>query len=226
MQSRWRRLLLPTLALLPVLAILAGLGTWQLQRLRWKTDLLATIATAEAGPPLPLTEHPQDYTKVFTEGRFRHDSAVTLGVEVRGPTLGTHLLVPLERDGAAPLLVDRGWIPLQGGDIARPEGLVRIEGYIRPGEVAGMFSATDDPATRRFYSLDPAAIGAAIGQPGLAPFAVVAMGPPGPALPQPARTLPRPPNSHLGYVITWYGLAASALGVFIAWARVRLKEPA
>jgi surfeit locus 1 family protein len=226
MQSRWRRLLLPTLALLPVLAILAGLGTWQLQRLRWKTDLLATIAAAEAGPPILLTEHPQDYTKVFTEGRFRHDQAVTLGVEVRGATLGTHLLVPLERDGAAPLLVDRGWVPLERGPVSQPEGTLRVEGYVRPGDTAGLFSATDDPATRRFYSLDPAAIGAAIGQPSLVPFAVVAMGPAGTTLPQPAQHLPRPPNSHLGYVITWYGLALSALGVFIAWARVRLKEPA
>jgi surfeit locus 1 family protein len=226
MDSRWRRLLLPILALLPVLAILAGLGTWQLQRLRWKTGLLATIAAAEAGPAIPLTEHPTDYTKVFTEGRFRHDLAVTLGVEVRGPALGTHLLVPLERDGAAPLLVDRGWVPLQDGEITRPEGRLRVEGYVRPGETAGTFSATDSPATRRFYTLDPAAIGAAIGQPALAPFAVVALGPPGSALPQPAQQLPRPPNSHLGYVITWYGLALSALGVFIAWARIRLKEPA
>lgn len=226
MQSRWRRLLLPTLALLPVLAILVGLGTWQVQRLRWKTDLLATIAAAEAGPPIPLTEHPRDYTKVFAEGRFRHDRAVTLGVEVRGATLGTHLLVPLEREGAAPLLVDRGWVPLEHGPISQPDGTVRVEGYVRPGEAASMVSATDDPATRRFYTLDPAAIGAAIGQPGLAPFAVVAMGPPGPGLPQPAQTLPRPTNSHLGYAITWYGLALSALGVFIAFARARLKEPA
>ena len=226
MQSRWRRLLLPTLALLPVLAIMVGLGTWQVQRLRWKTDLLATIAASEAGPPIPLTEHPQDYTKVFTEGRFRHDQAVTLGVEVRGATLGTHLLVPLEREGAAPLLVDRGWLPLERGEITQPAGVQRIEGYVRPGESAGMFSATDDPATRRFYSLDPAAIGAAIGPPGLAPFALVAMGPAGTTLPQPAQTLPRPTNSHLGYAITWYGLALSALGVFIAFARARLKDPA
>jgi surfeit locus 1 family protein len=45
-------------------------------------------------------------------------------------------------------------------------------------------------------------------------------------LPDPARTLPRPTNSHLGYAITWYGLALSLLGVFAVWARRRLKDPA
>ncbi|MBO1076389.1 SURF1 family protein [Roseomonas marmotae] len=228
--NRWRRLLIPTLVLLPVLAILAGLGTWQLQRLHWKTDLLARLAIAEASPPLPLSEPPEPYTKVFTEGRFLHDREARLGVELRGTTLGTHLLTPLERPGAAPLLVDRGWVPLEGGQIDRPEGPLRVEGYIRPGESAGLFSATDDTAGRRFYTFDPHAIGAALELPETAPYGLVAMqpagSPAGAALPQPARHMPRPTNSHLGYVITWYGLALSALGVFIAWARIRLKEPA
>ena len=226
MTSPWRRLLLPILCLLPVLAVLVGLGTWQWQRLQWKTALLAEFAAAEAGPAAPLAATPQPYTKVFAEGRFRHDREAMLGLEVRGGTLGAHLLAPLERPGAPPLLVDRGWVPLEGGAIARPEGPVRVEGYIRPAEQAGSMSATDDTARRRFYTFDPAAIGAVVGGPAPAPFGLVAMGPAGPALPQPAQRLPQPANSHLGYVITWYGLALAALGVFIAWARIRLKEPA
>ena len=226
MTSPWRRLLLPILCLIPVLVVLVGLGTWQVQRLQWKTALLAQFAAAEAGPAAPLSGEPEPYRKVFAEGRFRHDREATLGVEVRGAVLGTHLLTPLERDGAAPLLVNRGWVPLDGGAIARPDGVVRVEGYTRPAEPAGSMSATDDPAKRRFYSFDPAAIGPAIGEPGLAPFGLVALGPAGTALPQPAQRLPEPPNSHLGYAITWYGLALAALGVFIAWARIRLKEPA
>ncbi|MDB5369008.1 MAG: SURF1-like protein [Roseomonas sp.] len=222
--TRWRRLLFPTLALLPVLAILAGLGTWQVQRLRWKTDLLAQFAIAEAGPPIPLSDPPAPYAKVFADGHFLHEREAMLGVEVRGATLGAHLLTPLQREGRPPLLVDRGWVPMEGGIIARPEGPVRVEGYIRPGETAGMMSATDDPARRRFYTFDPGAIGAAIGQPDLAPYGLVAMGPPATSLPQPAQHLPAPPNSHLGYAITWYGLALAALGVFIAWARLGLKE--
>jgi surfeit locus 1 family protein len=43
----------------------------------------------------------------------------------------------------------------------------------------------------------------------------VALGPAG--NPDPARALPRPTNNHLGYVITWYGLALSLVGVVIAF---------
>src|SRR4051794_30144168 len=108
----WRRWA-PVLFALPVLAALLGLGTWQVQRLRWKTDLLTAIAAAEAAPPRPLGPAPQPYTKVVATGRFDHGREALLGIELRGTTLGAHLLTPLLREGAPPLLVDRGWVPLE-----------------------------------------------------------------------------------------------------------------
>ncbi|ONG53099.1 hypothetical protein BKE38_13580 [Pseudoroseomonas deserti] len=227
--TAWRRLRLPLLAGLPVFVILLGLGTWQWQRLQWKTALLAELASAEAGPARPLDDAaPTPWTKVFADGRFRHDREALLGLEVRGGVLGAQLLTPLERDGAPPLLVLRGWVPLEGVlPIDRPDGTVRIEGYVRPGEQADSFAARDDLGKKRFYTMDPAVIGPAIGAPGLAPFALVALGAPQRGvLPMPAASLPRPANNHLGYVITWYGLALAELGVFITFARRRLKEPA
>jgi len=227
--TRWRRLLLPLLVTLPVLAILIGLGTWQVQRLHWKTELLAHLAAAQAGPAQPLTASPEPWTKVFATGRLLNDREALLGLEVRNAVLGAFLVVPLQRQDGPPLLVNRGWVPFEReARVNHPEGEVRVEGYIRPGESAGLFSATDDPAGRRFYTFDPAAIGAALGLPEVAPFALVALAPPGTppaALPQPARHFPQPPNNHLGYVITWYGLALALVGVFVTWAHRRLKEP-
>jgi surfeit locus 1 family protein len=153
-----------------------------------------------------------------------------LGVEVRGTTLGGHLLTPLIRaDGGPPVLVDRGWVPFEraGVGIARPEGEVAVIGYARPPDPRGTFAATDDAAGRRFYTFDPAAIGAALGLPAVAPFGLVALAQPGEsprALPAPAQTLPRPNNPHLGYAITWYGLAAGLVAVVIAFA-LRRRPP-
>ncbi|WP_439552551.1 SURF1 family protein [Falsiroseomonas sp.] len=223
-----RRILLPLLVMLPVLAVLLGLGTWQVQRLGAKNALLAEIAAGEAAPARPLgAAAPPSWTKVAATGRFDHEREVLLGLEVRGPILGARLVTPLLRDGAPPVLVDRGWVPMdKSGTIARPAGPVTIEAYARPGETAGMLSATDDPAGRRFYTFDPPLIARSLGLPAPEPFGLVALGGPGGALPDPARTLPRPTNSHLGYAVTWYGLALSLLGVFAVWLRRRLKEPA
>lgn len=228
MRGRHRRLILPALAAAPVLALLLALGTWQVQRLRWKTELLERIAAAEAAPPVPLRpgEAPPPYSKAVATGRFDHGREALLGVEVRGATLGAHLLTPLLRpDGAPALLVDRGWVPLERGQaLDRPEGEVTVTGYIRPAEARGAFSATDDAAGRRFYTFDPAAIGRALGLEAVAPYGLVALAPPGAppaALPAAARSLPRPNNPHLGYAITWYGLAVALVGVFVAFARRR-----
>jgi surfeit locus 1 family protein len=122
-------------------------------------------------------------------------------------------------------LVDRGWVPdKRPRPIARAEGDVTVEGYVRPSDKPGLFSASDNPATRQFYTLDTSAIGAALGLQHVAPFVLVALGPPPPErYPDPARHLPRPPNNHLSYAITWYGLAIALVVIFILWARKALN---
>jgi surfeit locus 1 family protein len=221
-----RPLLIAALAALPMLGLLLFLGTWQVQRLGWKNDLIARIAASEALPAEPLRDPPAMLAKVRATGRFDHAREAFLGLEVRGPVLGARLVTPLLREGAAPLLVDRGWVPLErSAPVARPEGEVTLEGWVHPGDRPNAFSARDDAPARRFYTFDPPAIGAALGLPQVAPYALVALGAGG-GLPDPARSLPRPTNNHLGYAITWYGLALSLLGVFAVWARRRRKEPA
>jgi surfeit locus 1 family protein len=222
--GRWRALLWPGLMTLVMLAVLIGLGVWQVERLAWKTALLDAIDHAEAAPAAPLPPHPAAFEKVRVQGRFRADLRALYGADVRdtaeGPQMGAGLLVPLERQDGPPILVDRGWVPLSRRQaIAIPQGEVSVEGYIRPEVEPGLFSAADDPVRRHFYTLDPASIGAALGVPRLAPFTLIAMGPSPPELyPIPARHLPRPPNNHLSYAITWFGLAAGLLVVFVVWA--------
>lgn len=219
----------PALVALPVLVVLLALGTWQLRRLAWKTEMLATIAASEAGPPVPLGTTPIPYTKVIATGRFDHGRESLLGLEVRGTSLGAHLLVPLLRDGAPPLLVDRGWVPIERDRaVERPAGEVAVTGYVRPGDARDWNSPKDDPAGRRFYLLDTAAIGRALDLPPPAPFGLVALAPPGMSathLPAAPSTLPRPNNPHLGYAITWYGLAAALIGVVVAFVLRQPKGP-
>ena len=232
MSSRLRRLLWPGVMAVTMLAVLLGLGTWQVQRLHWKQGVLAQIARAEVGPanPLPAKPEPEPYTKVQVTGHLRDDLSVSYGAEVRdtaaGTQLGAYLIEPLERDDGDAILVDRGWVPnKRPAPIAQPEGDVTLEGYVRPSDTPGLFSATDNPAIRQFYTLDATAIGAALGLRQVAPFILVALGPaPLERYPDPARHLPRPANDHLSYAITWYGLAIALVVIFVLWARKVLSE--
>jgi len=208
-----------------MVAVLLGLGSWQVERLHWKRGVLAQIARAEAAPAVPIPEDPDPFTKVQVTGRLRDDLSATYGAEVRdtpiGTQLGAQLIVPLERERGEPILVDRGWVPdKRPRPIARIEGDVTLQAYVRPSDSPGLFSATDNPAGRQFYTLNASAIGAALGLHRVMPFLLVAMGPSPPELyPDPAHHLPRPPNDHLSYAITWYGLAVALMVIFVLWAR-------
>lgn len=216
-----RRLLLPGISTVIMLAVLASLGLWQLDRRVWKQGLLDAIARAEMLPAINLPETPAPFAKVRVTGVFRDDFWSLYGAQGRdtaqGTIMGGQLLGVLARP-SGPILVDLGWVPTAA---THPKpGLMTVEGFIRPAEHAGLFAATDDLRSRRFYTLDPSAIGAALGVK-LAPFTLVAVGPAG--MPDPARTLPRPPNDHFGYALTWFSFAAILAIIFALHARKTLR---
>ncbi len=224
-----RRLLIPAIATIVMLAVLITLGTWQLQRLAWKTDVIARLDAAERLPAVPFSDTAPPFAKVRIEGTFRPGITALYGSEGRqtrtGPAIGAHLLAVLDRPGAPPVIVDRGWVP-QALRPAPPAGPVVLEGWLRPAEQPGMFSATDNPAERRFYTLDPQAIGAGLGVGPVAPFILVVLGKQeGWDQPEPATTLPRPSNNHLTYVFTWYSFAAVLLVIFALYARKQMRTP-
>ncbi len=222
---RRAQLLGPSLTAAVMFALLVGLGIWQLERRTWKLGLLAQIDHAESAPAIPLPADPPQFAKVRIEGKLRPDLQALYGSDVRdlpsGPAIGAQLIEPLERPGQDPVMVVLGWVPT--GVAVAPTG-TEVEGYIRRPDRAGLFSAQDDAAKRRFFTLDPAPIAAALGIAHAAPFTLVVMGDVTPGVfPQPATSLPRPPNDHLNYALTWFGLALSLAVVFAVYVRKVLR---
>ena len=233
------RLFWPSLTTAVMLAMTTGLGVWQVERLRWKTELLHEIDQGEAAPARLLPASPQSptpapFTKVRVSGLLRQDLQALYGVDVRdtlaGPVLGAYLLEPLERPGADVVIVNRGWVPVDRVQPGSPVDAT-VEGYVRAPERPGLFSLSDDLKARRFYSLDPAVIATSFGLPHAAPFTLVALGSvPRGAYPEPATEMPRPPNNHLTYAITWFSLSVILVVIFMIFVRqtlgARVKEPA
>jgi surfeit locus 1 family protein len=232
---RSRSLLLPGLLTLLAFAVLIGLGTWQMQRLHWKEDLLrrVTARIEEPAVPLPPAGWPSldlnewEYRPVEVSGTFRHDLETRVYVlltEPKGPLSGPgyFILTPLET-GEGRVLVNRGFVPLETASFPRPEGLTTVRGLLRAPEGRNMFTPSDEPQNRLFYARDPAPISEALSIP-LAPFTIDAVETPQGGLPQAGETRVNFPNRHLEYALTWYGLAAALLAVFAAFARSRLRR--
>jgi surfeit locus 1 family protein len=223
----------PTLATLLGLAVLLGLGTWQLDRLEWKRALIAGREAGRAAAPeiLPASSaawSAWDFHPAIVEGAFRHDLEQLFGVAAIDGRVGHHVLTPLVRRDGAAVLVDRGWVPAdRAHPAARREGLaqgpVRVTGIARyrADDRPGWFTPDNRPAARQWYWYDLSALEAAFGLE-LAPVVIEADATPNPGgLPQGGRTRTGLANNHLQYAITWYGLAAGLLGVWISFGLAR-----
>ena len=219
-----RRLAVPFACTLLLVGLTTSLGVWQVHRLAWKQALLASIDQAERSPPVALPPHPSPFQKIVVSGTLDASHAIAYADDVRddvhgNAVMGTHLVEPLLRPGAPPILVDLGWEPFP----PKPEdGRATITGFIRPVEHPTWLSARDDPGHRRYNTRDPPETAASLGLPAPEPFTLIALG--SAALPDPQRTLPRPPNDHLQYAITWFSLSLVGIVMFAVWARRPVLE--
>lgn len=85
-----RRLpLIPTLLVLAAVAVMIGLGIWQLQRARWKDGLIARYATAEKLPPIGWPTTPLRDADLPL---YRHATGVCLRVVAKRSVVGRNAL--------------------------------------------------------------------------------------------------------------------------------------
>ena len=238
-----RSMLWPTLFALPTLALLVGLGVWQLERLSWKEGILAQIesrmhAAAQPAPTPPqwpgLNPDNYEYRHVSAQGRFENDRETYIfraGGSLHGRPIepGYHVLTPLLLADGHRILINRGFVPQDRKDPAtrqagHVDGEQTVTGLMRSPEDRNPFTPADDPAHRTWYTRDAAAVARALDLKGVAPFVIDADDAPVPGgLPQGGSTEISVPNNHLSYAVTWFGLALTLVGVFgvFGWRRVR-----
>lgn len=221
-----------TLFTLLALAVLIGLGTWQLQRRAWKAELLASIEASRTAPPIPaavaLAEHAAGRSQSF---RSVWIDCPGLGAKpfvelqaLREGRSGSRLISACALEGApyGHVLVDRGFVdetvsarpPVDPASTAR----ARITGVLREAGPKSFVTPEPDLTARRWYARDPASMGAALDAPEPAPLFLMAEDS---SNPEWSALVPAPlpdeiANRHLEYALTWFGLAAALLGVYAA----------
>lgn len=224
-------------ALLALALIFVALGSWQVQRLFWKLDLIARVDARVHADPVPAPP-PADWSGVATEkdeyrhvrasGVFDHGKSVLVqAVTERGA--GFWVMTPLKQDNGATVFINRGFVPADrrdggsraAGDISGP---VTVTGLLRMTEPGGGFLRSNDPAQDRWFSRDVAAIAAAKTLSDVAPYFIDADATPNPGgLPVGGMTVVSFRNSHLVYAMTWFALAAMSAGAAYAVFRRRFR---
>lgn len=242
-RAELRGLLLPGALAAAGLAVLTGLGFWQIDRLAWKEELIARIEARTKVPAVPIPAEADwpnisaardEYRHVSASGRFQHAREALVYTVLSEPKgrfsgQGYWVLTPLELANGAFVIVNRGFVPLERKDPStrregQIEGPVTVTGLLRMPEVGNWFTPANKPARGAWYRRDPAEIAKHFGLARAAPFMIDADAALNPgALPQGGETRLVFSNNHLGYALTWFGLALALLGVFTVFARQRLR---
>lgn len=230
------------LVALAMVAVLIGLGVWQLRRGAEKHVLIAALTERLTAAPVALPPPAEWPTLSSTGDEFRRVSfsatyeaesdamVYSSGSAVRPDVgLGTWAFLPARLPDGRVLVVNAGFVqntkqdrnqqnravkPLVTGQ------LVAMTGYLRFPEEAGILTPSPNRGKRLWFSRDIGAMAQALGWGSVAPFYIDL------ETPVPAGGVPKPgpldvhlKDDHLQYAITWFGLAAAVLFTFGFWWR-------
>ena len=220
-------------ACLVAIAILCGLGAWQLQRLAWKEALIAQIDERIHAEPDALEEIEQiwdstrdvEYRPVEVSGRFQAGADRYFFTTFNGDS-GWNVYTPLELADGRRLFVNRGFVPYDLKDPAKrnplPDGDVEFAGLARNplAEKPDSWLPDNDPKQNSFFWKNFLEMAEGLPPGGkLLPFFVDQGPTPKEAgWPVGGTTIVEVSNNHLQYAFTWFGLAlvlAVMLGAFL-----------
>ena len=220
-----RQLIVPIGIGLAGMAILIGLGVWQMQRLSWKQALLAEIEARIAAPPVevPFVVDPErdQYLPVQAEGVASAGVRVLMSVKLYG---AGYRMISVFETGGRRVLLDRGYLRLEDyADGGAPQA-VTVTGNLHWPDEVDSFTPDPDIDMGLWFARDVPQLAEVLGT---EPVMIVART----ITPEVYATQPLPvgaegiPNNHLQYVITWFSLAAVWAGMTGLWlSRIRQRR--
>lgn len=209
-------------------AILATLGTWQIERMAWKEKIIAGLEqyyngqTPAQNLQLGLLDRvdngQENFGYGFINGHMLKDKAILLGPRMQEGRMGYHLLIPI-RTGDKTLVVNAGWV----GDLwkdtfeerlsALPAD-IRAKGVLRKPDWSS-FASKNSPDNDLWFRADTQEI-AKVKELGDTYSVVLYTDQIDPPLhdvtPHEDKWLPR--NKHLQYALFWYAMGAAMIGVY------------
>jgi cytochrome oxidase assembly protein ShyY1 len=229
-----------------ILALLLGLGFWQLQRRVEKHALIAALTERLAASPgaLPaanqwsaLTAADDEFRRVRFSATFEsrpdamvYSSGSAVRTDVSGP--GTWAFLPARLPSGETVVINAGFVQNTMQDRAQQDRAVArlvtgapvtLTGYLRFPESAGLLTPRENLEKRLWLTRDTIAMAQKLGWDQgarLAPFYVDLESPvPESGIPKPGPLEVHLKDDHLQYAITWFGLAGAVIIAFGVWWR-------
>ena len=218
-----------TLCAVPAFIILLLLGSWQVQRLFWKTEIITeykerAMSPAQQLPQTPIIIENLRFQRLQLEGKFLHEKELFLTGRTYEGNAGFHVVSPFKTLDGRLLLVNRGWVSEayrepEKRPFSVQDKVVSIEAIIRAPQRKGYFVPENEPDRGFWFTLKPDEMADFLQlEETITDFYadqirtgdVI-------TLPIAADLKIDVANTHLNYALTWYGIALSLLGVYIAY---------
>lgn len=212
------------------LVILLGLGSWQVDRLFWKQNLIESRQEQAHMAPIKVpTDTTLDpamaFRAAYAEGVYLNDQEKYLMARTRRGNVGFQLITPLEQPDGRIILVNRGWVPQDYREPeTRPESLiegpVRVSGVLRLPKQKHWAQPENDALRNQWFYVDVNHMAEDTGAELASPYYLELDDTPVPGgLPIGGQAKVDLPNNHLEYAITWYSLALTLIVMFILYHR-------
>lgn len=213
-----------------------ALGTWQVQRLIWKENLIASIEQSQTGEPVTALPSDADALKalefhyVNLDGAWLPSHEFTIAVRYFQGHIGYHVVTPFQLSDGRVVMVNRGWVPSDLKEPStRPETAVAgessVQGMLRYGADRNYFTPISQPEKNMWFARDVDVMAKTAGFENAVPEVSIDL-----VGEQDPRNLPVPfsgsihlRNDHLSYIITWYGIALGILVIFHLYHRKKAE---
>ena len=227
---KFRPFLWLTIVTLPAFLVLISLGSWQLQRLQWKNDIISNFEARSAAEAIAIPEANAEldgleFSSLALEGEYLHDKETFLTGRTYEGNAGFHVVTPFLLDDGRTILINRGWVSEDYRDPAKRafsqiDGKTSVAGILRRPGVRGYFVPENEPENGFWFTLVPSQINQHLdlGDAAIDQFYADAVRTSDVVtLPIAAKTKLNLRNAHLSYAMTWYGIAIALVGVYLAF---------
>jgi surfeit locus 1 family protein len=199
-----------------IITLFCALGTWQLVRQQWKTNLINQISEGLKSPAINYSNKIQtNYQRISVNGEYNFEKQIYLySLNEKGKP-GYDVITPFKTQGLENILVNRGWIETfqKNENKINKITTTKIQGLLLKSVKKNIFKPDNEIENNIWFSINSADVKKFTGK--TFNEHILYLEDENVFTPKPKKITIDLPNNHLKYALTWYSISISIFAYFL-----------
>ena len=199
-----------------IITLFCALGTWQLVRLQWKTNIINQISEGLKSPAINYTNKIQtNYQRISVNGEYDFEKQIYLySLNEKGKP-GYNVITPFKTQGLENILVNRGWIETvqKNENGINKITTTKIQGLLIKNVKKNIFKPDNEIENNIWFSINSTDVKKFTGK--TFNEHILYLEDVNVFTPKPKEITIDLPNNHLKYALTWYSISISIFAYFL-----------